>query len=781
MRYVILYIAILGYPLLHGQNLVINEAMNNAFISLEDENGDFPNWVEIYNPLPAAVNLKDYYLSPAANNLLNYQLPDSLLLPGDHTVVLLSGKNKISDFSHANFKWSNIQNRLYLSTSTGQIIDEITMPELSHDVSYGRETDGASSFVAFSEPSPGASNNSRSQYTPKNEGLFVWPLDGWFKSDSIRVEITGTNPNLDIRYTLDGSTPTLDALKYEGSFWLHPNPTDTFYYATIRTNPQSSSSSWRWRQPHNMPSKNNVLAVAAFQNGKQVSPTEYRHWFIGKSKPEHKNSVVSIISDPDGLFGYENGIYVHGINYYEGPGTNWSWGTGNYHQRGRHWERLSHISLFENDGSVAFSQKLGIRIHGGGSRALPMKSLRLYPRNIYGESRINYPIFPNQNKDSYNRVLMRNGGQDFMSRFYVDAFSSEIAINMGLIAQLSRPVTHYINGEYWGVINFRERVDEAFISHRTGIPENEIFFTSISSSSWTQYDIRWENFTTELDVLNDPEEIEVLLEKHLDIKNFIDYFLFRVYIGVYDWPGNNRALWRTHSDTSLYRNIVFDCDDAFSRYDENNLKHATTKDGDGWPNPPWSTLVFRKMLSIERYRKMTIKRMEELIMTEFHPDHLDSINNNFISNYEPLMTDHINRWQFPGNDISDWYEQINKIATFINKRPCYIREFFRSEFNLDEDYFNQFKCDEDGFIRSIRSPFLEKIYPNPTSGNINVTLDIPSGSEYFINITSITGQIIYSESFRQGQKKFTHTIDALSGQPSGNYILSIENGGGINS
>ncbi|MCH8546904.1 MAG: hypothetical protein LAT54_09225, partial [Cryomorphaceae bacterium] len=65
MRFALFFLALMASQILLAQNIVINEATNNAFVSVEDSDGDFPNWVEIYNPLPVAVNLNQYYLSNA--------------------------------------------------------------------------------------------------------------------------------------------------------------------------------------------------------------------------------------------------------------------------------------------------------------------------------------------------------------------------------------------------------------------------------------------------------------------------------------------------------------------------------------------------------------------------------------------------------------------------------------------------------------------------------------------------------------------------------------------
>lgn len=776
MRYAFFFLVILAGSVSLAQNIVINEACNNAFVSVEDSDGDFPNWVEIYNPLPVAVNLNQYYLSNAANDLWKYQCPDSILFPGEFALVLLSGKNSVDDAIHANFVWTNNQQRLYLSDINGQIVDDIQVPELPYDRSYGRETDGNPPFIVFASPSPGSSNNGRPAFVPQSENVSIWPPNGWYNTDSLRVEISSTNSGLTIRYTLDGSTPTVDAPVYDGAFWLKPNPTDTMYYALIPTTPASANSNWRWKEPKRMPAKNNVISVALFADSVRVSSVQHRHWFFGDNVPEQSEGVVSIISDPDGLFGFENGIFVPGITYANNP--NEQWANGNYFNRGRLWERRSNLAFFEPDGNLGFSQDLGIRIHGFGSRGFALKSLRLYPRDIYGESRINYPIFPERDFDRYNRLLMRNGGQEFFRAVFIDGMVSEVGGKLNLEHQKIRPVTHYINGEYWGVLSFRDRLDEHFISYVTDTPEEDVFINKLTNGEWSEDDPRWTDFENRIQNVSNPNSQEALdiFRSTLDLDSYIDYFLLRVYVGVYDWPINNRMLWRTKSDTSLYRSVVIDNDGAFDNFEYNSLEHALNDEGFDWPNAAWSTMVFRQMMANNYIREKTIKRMENLITSTFHPDSLDAIISKYIERYEPLMGDHIDRWQYPFSDINRWKSELGRVAEFISKRPCYIRDFFRERFSLDGNYFNNFSCDGNGFIRKNNSYINFKVFPNPTSGTFEVDIEMERGQIYTITLVNMVGQTIYEETFYPGNRIFKHSIGSFNEQPSGSYVLRITSG-----
>src|SRR5690606_24325784 len=135
-------------------------------------------------------------------------------------------------------------------------------------------------------------------------------------------------------------------------------------------------------------------------------------------------------------------------------------------------EVLAHFEYFEfEEESPQVSQLVGIRIHGGASRSFPQKTLRIYARGEYGESYINYPLFPGlvgrstkEPINEFKRLLLRNSGNDYRHTLLRDAFLQRLVRHLGLDYQEYRAATVFINGEYWGLMNMRERVDNRYIA-----------------------------------------------------------------------------------------------------------------------------------------------------------------------------------------------------------------------------------------------------------------------------------------------------------------------------
>ncbi|MCA9440564.1 MAG: lamin tail domain-containing protein, partial [Candidatus Omnitrophica bacterium] len=87
-------------------SLLISEFMASNSTILQDEDGDYSDWIEIYNPTGAAVDLDGWYLTDNSGDLTKWRIPAVSIGPSEHLIVFASGKSR-SDPSnplHANFR-----------------------------------------------------------------------------------------------------------------------------------------------------------------------------------------------------------------------------------------------------------------------------------------------------------------------------------------------------------------------------------------------------------------------------------------------------------------------------------------------------------------------------------------------------------------------------------------------------------------------------------------------------------------------------------------------------
>ena len=143
--------------------LYINEFMASNDTSFADENGDYDDWIEIYNPDSVAVDIGGMFISDDLADLTAFQIPatapDSTTIPPKGFLVLWADKESEQGVLHVEIKLSGGGEQIALTAPNGAVIDSLTYGEQTADISYGRTTDGGPDWQFFTDPTPGASNN----------------------------------------------------------------------------------------------------------------------------------------------------------------------------------------------------------------------------------------------------------------------------------------------------------------------------------------------------------------------------------------------------------------------------------------------------------------------------------------------------------------------------------------------------------------------------------------------------------------------------------------------
>jgi hypothetical protein len=231
--------------------------------------------------------------------------------------------------------------------------------------------------------------------------------------------------------------------------------------------------------------------------------------------------VLTITTEPAGFFSDTAGIYVEGTNgipgYCRSSPKNWN----------QDWEREVRLTLFEKDRSLGFSESAGVKIGGGCTRLYDQKSLDIYFRGEYGAKRLEYPLFPDKPYDEFDRLSLRNGGQDWYRAMIRNAASqSFVKGRMDLGFQAFKPVVVFINGAYWGTHMLREKQNEDFIESNYGFDENQLDILSgtgsISEGSDDHY-VAMIDYIEQNGVVED-EHFE-WVSQQMDIEQFIDYMI----------------------------------------------------------------------------------------------------------------------------------------------------------------------------------------------------------------------------------------------------------------
>ncbi|MFN6943987.1 MAG: CotH kinase family protein, partial [Cytophagaceae bacterium] len=600
-----------------AQQVVINEIMASNHSVIADEDGDYEDWIELFNAGNYPINLHGYTISDNLNNPYKWSFPSVSIAPNSYLLIFASGKNRKNGTLHTNFKISASGEPIALYDPFGGQVDLIEETPIPTNHSFGRETDGASEMIFFSVSTPGYSNTQGQEQIPLKELTFSH-TSGFYQSP-FQLTIDADKEDVKIYYTIDGTSPDTSSLVYSTPIDIIDRSNLENVISEIRTNPESIHESITWKAPKGKVFKANIIRVKAFLNGEPYSE-EYTYSFFVHPNMNSKYSlpIISITTDPKNLFDYDSGIYVPGLHHDIDTILRWHWGTGNFHQRGPEWEKPAYMEYFEKDGSISVSQHIGIRIHGFGSRGLPQKSLRLYARNIFGTNTFNYQFFKDRDFSDYNRILLRNSGQDFSYSMFKDALTGLMVDPMKLEYQKYQPSIVFINGEYWGIHNVRDRIDERFLEYATGADPEKVDLlnnnSEVMAGSNEDY-LKLMEFIEDSDLEDDGNFMYVASE--IDVDNYIDYQIAKQFISVYDWPGNNIRFWRTTEPKSKWRWIFFDNDDALKRTDFNAIEHSLNEDGPIWPNPAWSTFLFRNLIKNEKFKEQYLQRLNHHLDNTF--------------------------------------------------------------------------------------------------------------------------------------------------------------------
>jgi len=196
--------------------------------------------------------------------------------------------------------------------------------------------------------------------------------------------------------------------------------------------------------------------------------------------------------------------------------------------------------------------------------------------------------------------------------------------------------------------------------------------------------------------------------------------------------------------------------------------HATLDDSSvTWPNPPYSTFLFRNLLKNDRFANQFIDRYSELLNHDFSIEITVNKLDAFKALYKQEVPHHISRWHFPEN-YSKWESDLDQtLLSFLEKRPCGVEANIIKFFNLNDFGFN---CSVDhGFEENKLI-----LAPNPNNGYFfiyNSTSETLKGN---VTIMDITGKVVYIENDISLEREVKRHFN-LSHLSNNTYILSFEN------
>lgn len=751
--YFIIVLLIFIFSTLFSQAIVINEFMSSNKDIVKDEDGNFSDWIEIYNDSEDTINLSNYTLSDDINNLSRWHFPDTIIKSKEFLLIFASGKNKGVQGKqlHTNFSIKNEGEDLFL-VNDGNIVHKINAIELKNNESYGLYPDASNNSYKFHLPSPGKSNNLG---IVQDEVIFS--QNGGIYKNCFTLSLSSKNPDNQIYYTTDGSIPTTLSFLYKLPLLLDESMFSNKDISLIKMSPDL------YYYPPERIIKAIIIKAAVFNNGNKVSEVATNTYFINEIGNIHNDfPIISISAENRDLFNDTVGIMVPGI-YFE---TQEPYRTGNYFQKGDAWERQAYIEFYETNNRLAFKQNIGIRLNGQSSRMIAQKSFRLYSRTTSDDNFFNYEIFDDKNLSSYKHLVLRPFYASWDGSGTASYITYKIAQNLDIDCLSSRPVIVYINGEYWGIYFIEERIDKHYLKSNFNI--------NIDSADIIEY---WDGYPNEgnnlnfLELYNFIENNDLSLksnydfvEKWMDIDNFIDYQIYEIFIANQDWPSNNMKCWRERKEVAKWRWIFFDGDAGLINPYFEGFQHALSTSNDDWPTNAESTLFLRKLLENPSFFNRFLNRLEYLLNKKLVFQNIVDIYHSIYFIIKPEIENQVNRFNKPSSNYA-WVDAIYNIFSFFLNRPCIMKTQVLDMFNKEL------------YVKSCNFTSIEiknsEFEVNQHFGKINIKYVSDENEQIQIFLVNILGQkqLLYNGFAIEGEN-FIST-DGFN-VPDGFYVLSIQ-------
>jgi hypothetical protein len=537
----------------------LNELAAANVNGLRDEDNEVQDWVELYNTGSNAVSLAGWSLTDDEDEPAKWVFPPVSIPGRGYLIVFCSGKDRkpVTPGSrlHSNFGLSPDGEflGLYNAEVPRRLVSSFNpYPNQRTDYSWGYDPQDQLKY--FQTQTPGAVNGASTITGVVADTKFSH--DRGFYTAPFSLSITCATPGVTIRYTTNGSPPTATT----GLIYSSPIPiagTKIVRAAAYRAG----------LLPSDVDAQTYLFLDDVIRQANEVTPGP---GWPAQKKANGNGQNMDYGMDPritvtnhaatikDDLLAVPTYSIVMDIGQFSNMYTNPGGDT-------IAWERPASIELIYPDDTKGFQINCGIRIRGGFSRSPdnPKHAFRLFFRQEYGASKLNYPVFgPTGARefDKFDLRTMQNYSWSFQndSRMIClrDVMSRDAQLTMNGLSTRGNFYHLYINGHYWGLYNTEERPEAAFAESYIGgraedydtIKQLDGYTSGPTDGNADAWYRLWyaatNGFASDADYfrvqgLNVDGTPNPAYENLLDVPNLIDYMLVILYGGNLDAPISN--------------------------------------------------------------------------------------------------------------------------------------------------------------------------------------------------------------------------------------------------
>jgi hypothetical protein len=323
-----------------------------------------------------------------------------------------------------------------------------------------------------------------------------------------------------------------------------------------------------------------------------------------------------------------------------------------------------------------------MRISGGWSRANAQKTFIVYGHKRFGVKRFDYDLFSEKPEQEIQSFMIRNSGNDFWYTHFRDA---AIQLFMGgkvdVDYQAYQPAVFYLNGNYWGIQNLRERSNEDFVLANFATEDIDMienWWGDLKTGDKTEWDLLMNALRKSSGQIN-----YQWLADQVDINEFFNYMILEIYVSNTDFPGNNMVMWKPKTGDGKWRFILKDTDQGLGIWNMNQASHNALQYNTENNND--DRKLFRALLSQEAFKKEFYSRFAVYMGDILHYNATSHVIDSIRQMVEPAMEDHLLRWRDEvgwWRNMNDWRAEVTLMKTWCSQRNAYVYTHLKNYFNL---------------------------------------------------------------------------------------------------
>ncbi len=660
--------------------VIINEVSFWNTTEFEADDGSFPRWIELKNSSDEPQQIEGWrvVIHDADGTSSRFSAFPSLeLTAGEIRIIAFVPElsklpvrairfgAELPDTTTAIELIDGEQNRIDRFDITPVAESDWTQPSKS-DFSQLRDTILLHEIRVGSTATPGIDNNVRIE-APR----FSYE-SGFFDELEMSFDVSTIPEGYQIRYTINDGLTWEDDVHLGIRDWDYPTMVSGVAYSEPVTLTETA-----------------VVKARMYAPSGACSELVTKTYFIGE---ETSLPVVSLTADPADLWDDYQGIYTAGLDA-EDP---------NYKKKAF---RMVDFSYFKDNtvSEPVIDESYIFRIYGLSSRGYAQKSVAIYAKEPGTTDRIPNEFFSEgsaKDIESFYSIVLRNSGGDNPRSMFRDALATDITTGYGVEKQDYSPTIVFLNGQYWGIYNIREKINEYLIEDQTGADPDNIDLIegsyrdsmAVKEGDFIAMD---ELFTLVNTVDAKYEKTYAIYEEMIDIDNFIDYVIFQVFINNGDWPWSNSKYWRPRTEDGRWRFILFDTDESFDTEEFNTKNFPDVGYPKGLPSFDMLAYVYsdensslvsktlRQLMRNQGFYDKFFARYEYLLDTHLTSKMLQDKIDNHVDLIEEEMARHCDRWTYEDfilekysyRDLENWYHEVQVIRDFSDERIDYIEAF----------------------------------------------------------------------------------------------------------